>query len=229
MFSLLLLCINKTTTTTNFHTKSRAQTFSGSLSAAGLVRPQSGGPGKKINPISTALLHIGPVSSSLHYLCVPYMPHFTCVQTTRKLLFFCFWLCWSSCTIIHIKTKLHIIENGTNEILPGNYFTMIAYGVETMDLFLHHYSTVLCSSRKYSYFPMEWIHVSPETSAHPPGHSKKIIICGLWDRLITWRYSGTTNYLCGLLAFYCLYNLTLLATAPFVINTTVTWFFNCML
>ena len=71
LFCLLLLCIKKTTTT-NLRTKSRGQTFSSSLSPAGLVRPQSGDPKKIKNPISSALLriHVGPVCTSLHYLCV---------------------------------------------------------------------------------------------------------------------------------------------------------------
>lgn len=34
--------------------------------------------------------------------------------------------------------KLCIIENGPNEILSGNYFTMIDYCVETIHLFLHY-------------------------------------------------------------------------------------------
>ena len=34
--------------------------------------------------------------------------------------------------------KLCIIENGPNEILSGNYFIMIDYGVETIHLFLHY-------------------------------------------------------------------------------------------
>ena len=86
-FVLFIITVLKKTITTNLRTKSRAQTFPSSLSAAGLVRPQSGDPKKIKNPISSALLRIGPVCTSLHYLCVPVHATFhLSVQTTSKPL-----------------------------------------------------------------------------------------------------------------------------------------------
>ena len=74
LFCLLLLCIKKTTT--NLHTKSRVQTFTGSLSAAGLVCPQSGNPKK--------LKILLPVHYCIYVLYVHHYTTYVCQQVSKQ-------------------------------------------------------------------------------------------------------------------------------------------------